>query len=184
MSPMSRSATRSLSLLGSSHPFLSLKVHGSATLALQLLWLIPTGLQAQTVRPFTLDSGTVVRLQLHSGVREKGKLLSRYAADSSRVRYCHYPAPPCRVGDERYRDQSASDVSSVEVRRGTAWLPGLAIGGVVGVAFGALVVAFAEDVGESPVSTGEKVRALGGGTIVFGGLGALIGTAFERWGSP
>ena len=161
-----------------------LKIHGAAALALQLLWLIPTGLQGQTARPFTLDSGTVVRLQLHSGLREKGKLFSPYAADSSRVRYCHYPAPPCRVGDERYREKSASEVSSVEVRRGTAWLPGLVIGGFVGLAFGALVVEFAEDVGESPVSTGEKVRAIGGGTILFGGLGALIGTAFEQWGLP
>jgi len=55
---------------------------------------------------------------------------------------------------------------------------------VVGVAFGALVVAFAEGVGESPVSTGEKARAIAGGTLVFGGLGALVGSAFERWGRP
>ena len=161
------------------------KVRGSTALALHLLWPIPTGLAAQApVRPFQLDSGTVVRLQLRSGVREKGKLLSPYGPDSSRLRYCHYPAPPCRVGDERYRDQPTSDVSKVEVRRGSAWLPGLAIGGVVGVAFGALVVAFAESVGESPVSTGEKARAIAGGTLVFGGLGALVGSAFERWGRP
>ena len=162
-----------------------MRVRGSAALALHLLWLIPTGLPAQApARPFKLDSGTVVRLQLHSGVREKGKLLSPYASDSSRIRYCHYPAPPCRVGDERYRDQPTSDLSNLEVRRGTAWLSGLAIGGVVGVAFGALVVAFAEGVGESPVSTGEKARAIAGGTLVFGGLGALVGSAFERWGRP
>jgi hypothetical protein len=161
------------------------RVRGSAALALHLLWLIPTGLPAQApARPFKLDSGTVVRLQLHSGIREKGKLLSPYAPESSRIRYCHYPAPPCRVGDERYRDQPTSDLSNLEVRRGTAWLSGLAIGGVVGVAFGALVVAFAEGVGESPVSTGEKARAIAGGTLVFGGLGALVGSAFERWGRP
>ena len=162
-----------------------MRVRGSAALALHLLWLIPTGLPAQApARPFKLDSGTVVRLQLHSGIREKGKLLSPYAPESSRIRYCHYPAPPCRVGDERYRDQPTSDLSNLEVRRGTAWLSGLAIGGVVGVAFGALVVAFAEGVGESPVSTGEKARAIAGGTLVFGGLGALVGSAFERWGRP
>ena len=161
------------------------RLRGSTALALHLLWLIPTGLAAQApARPFTLDSGTVVRLQLHSGVREKGKLLSAYAPDSSRLRYCHYPAPPCRVGDARYRDQPTSDVSNVEVRRGNAWLPGLVIGGVVGAVFGSLVVGFSESVGDVPLSTGEKARAIAGGTLVFGGLGALVGSAFERWGYP
>lgn len=161
------------------------KVRGSAALALHLLWLISTGLLAQApARPFKLDSGTVVRLQLHSGVREKGKLLSPYASDSSRIRYCHYPAPPCRVGDERYRDQPISDVSNVEVHRGSAWLPGLVIGGVVGAVFGSLVIGFSESVGDVPLSTGEKARAIAGGTLVFGGLGALVGSAFERWGRP
>jgi hypothetical protein len=161
------------------------KVRGSASLALHLLWLTPTGLPAQApARPFKLDSGTVVRLQLHSGVREKGKLLSPYAPDSSRLRYCHYPAAPCRVGDERYRDQPTSDVSKVEVRRGSAWLPGLVLGGVVGAGFGSLAVGFSESVGDVPLSTGEKARAIAGGTLVFGGLGALIGSAFERWRRP
>jgi hypothetical protein len=157
----------------------------TAKFAIQLLLLTPMGLRAQTpAPPFRLDSGTVVRLQLHSGAWEKGKLLSPYAQDSSRVRYCHYPAPPCRVGDERFRDKPASDFSIVEVRRGTAWLPGLVIGGLVGAAFGGFVVAFAEGVGDSPASTGEKVSAVAGGAVVFGGLGALIGSAFEKWGRP
>ena len=162
-----------------------MKIRGATELAILLLLLTPLGLWAQTsAPPFKLDSGTVVRLRLHSGVREKGKLLFPYAQDSSRVRYCHYPAPPCRVGDERYRDQPTSDVSNVEVRRGSAWLPGLAIGGVVGAAFGALVIGFSESVGDVPLSTGEKASAIAGGTLVFGGLGALVGSAFERWGRP
>ncbi|HSJ75103.1 MAG TPA: hypothetical protein VK899_02795 [Gemmatimonadales bacterium] len=162
-----------------------MKLRRAAQLATQLLLLTPTGLRAQTsAPPFQLDSGTVVRLQLHSGAREKGKLLSPYAQDSSRVRYCHYPAPPCRVGDERYRDKAASDVSNLEVRRGTAWLPGLVIGGLVGAAFGAFVVGFEESVGDRPVTDGEKFRAIAGGTLIFGGLGALVGSAFERWGRP
>jgi len=162
------------------------KVRGSAALVLHLLWLFPTtGLPAQApARPFKLDSGTVVRLQLHSGIREKGKLLSPYAPESNRIRYCHYPAPPCQVGDDRYREQPTSDLSNVEVRRGTAWLPGLVIGGVVGAVFGSLIVGFSESVGDVPLSTGEKARAIAGGTLVFGGLGALVGSAFERWGLP
>src|SRR6185312_3538936 len=100
-----------------------MKLRGSAAFALLLLWLIPTGVPAQAqTRPFQVDSGTVVRLQLRSGVREKGRLLSPYAPDSSRVRYCHYPAPSCSLGDERYREQPASDLSAVEVRRGSARL--------------------------------------------------------------
>ena len=159
------------------------KVRGSAALVLHLLWLFPTGVPAQA-GPFKLDSGTVVRLQLHSGIREKGKLLSPYAPESTLIRYCHYPAPSCRAGDERYREQPSSDVSSVEVRRGSAWLPGLVIGGVVGAVFGSLVVGFSESVGDVPLSTGEKASAVAGGTLVFGGLGALVGSAFERWGRP
>jgi len=161
------------------------KLRSAGPQVIQLLLLTAIGLRAQTpAPPFQLDSGTVVRLQLHSGVRERGKLLSPYTQDSSRVRYCHYPAPPCRVGDERYRDKPASDFSAVEVRRGTGWLPGLVIGGVVGGAFGAFLVAFAESVGDTRASTGEKASAVAGGTVVFGGLGALIGSAFEKWGRP
>jgi hypothetical protein len=163
----------------------SMKLRRAAEFVIQLLLLTPSGLLAQTpARSFKLDSGTVVRLQLHSGVREKGKLLSPYTQDSSRVRYCHYPAPPCRVGDERYREKSASEVSSVEVRRGTGWLPGLVIGGVLGVAFGFVAADFAESINETPNTTGQEVRAVAGSTVFFGGLGALIGSAFERWGFP
>jgi hypothetical protein len=161
------------------------KLHRTAELAIQLLLLTTLKLSAQTpASPVKLDSGTVVRLQLRSGVQEKGKLLSPYIQDSSRVRYCHYPAPPCRVGDERYRDKPATEVSSLEVRRGTAWLPGLAIGGVVGVAFGFLAADFAESLNESPNTTGQEITTVAVSTAFFGGLGALIGSAFEKWGRP
>ncbi len=161
---------------------LLVKLPGSAALALPLLWLMATRLPAQApARPFQLDSGTVVRLQLRSGVREKGKLLSPYASDSSQIRYCHYPAPPCRVGDERYRNPSASEFSSLEVRRGTAWLPGLVIGGVVGVVFGLGVAGLAESLSETPNTTAQEISAVVGSTAFFGGLGALIGSAIEKW---
>jgi len=154
----------------------------AAELALLLLVLSSLTLRAQTpAGPVKLDSGTVVRLQLHPGIREKGKLLSPFAQDSRRVRYCHYPAPPCRVGDERYRDKAASDVSNLEVRRGTAWLPGLIIGGVVGVVFGLGAAGFAESMSETPNTTGEEISAVVGGAAFFGGLGALIGSAIEKW---
>ncbi|MFL5531965.1 MAG: hypothetical protein ACJ8BC_08320 [Gemmatimonadales bacterium] len=159
-----------------------MKLRRAAETAIQLLLLTTMKLSAQTpARPVMLDSGTVVRLQLHSGVREKGKLLSPYTQDSSRVRYCHYPAPPCRVGDERYRDQPADDVSGLEVRRGTAWLPGLLIGGAVGVVFGLAAAGFAESLSEVPNTSGQEITAVVGSTAFFGGLGALIGSAFEKW---
>ena len=161
---------------------LLVNVRGSASLALPLLWLTSTGLPAQSpARPFQLDSVTVVRLELHSGAREKGKLLSPYAPDSSRIRYCHYPAPPCRAGDERYRDPSTSDFSSLEVRRGTAWLPGLVIGGVVGVVFGLGVAGLAESLSETPNTTAQEISAVVGSTAFLGGLGALVGSAIEKW---
>ena len=46
------------------------------------------------------------------------------------------------------------------------------------------IVGFSEAVGDVPLSTGEKASAIAGGTLVFGGLGALVGSAFERWGRP
>jgi hypothetical protein len=150
---------------------------------MHLLLLAPLSLAAQApVRPIRLDSGAVVRLQLHSGPRLKGKLLSPYATDSSRVRYCPYPAPPCRVGDDRYRETSAGDISSWEVHQGTGWRRGLIVGALAGAGAGYLLIEFIESTGDTPITTGEKFRVVVSSTAVLGGLGALIGSAFERWG--
>jgi hypothetical protein len=160
-------------------------IPGRARLFWCLLLLAPAGLVAQQPEPaIRVDSGTVVRLRLRSDSVVKGKLLSPYAGDSTRIRYCHFPAPPCRVGEQGYRERLKSDISSLEVHRGTGWLPGLVVGGAVGVGFGIFFIDLVESLGEVPLSTGEKITAMGGSVLVFGGLGTLIGSLFERWGTP
>ncbi len=131
-----------------------------------------------------LDSGTVVRLQLRSGNSVKGKLLAPFAAESARFRYCTYPAPPCQVGSDRYREQPAANVASWQVRRGTRAVPGLVVGGVLGVWLGFEAVDFAESVGESKLSSGERRRTIAVSTLAIGALGYLIGAGLDKWASP
>ena len=155
-------------------------IPSSARPAFYILLLLPASLPAQQA----LDSGTVVRFRAPADSLIKAKLLSPYAKDSSRIRYCRYPAPPCQVRGPGYGDRLASEISRLEVRRGTGWLPGLIVGGAVGVGVGIFLINFSEDLGEVPLSDGEKARGMVGSAMVFGGLGALIGSLFERWGKP
>ncbi len=150
------------------------------TLAFAILF--PGYLLAQQGRPLPpIDSGTTVRLQLLAGPRISGILIAPFAPDSALFRYCSYPAPPCHVGGQRYMEQSAGNVVAVEVRTGTKAMPGLAIGGIVGVVVGVLGVNFAESQRESSFSTSETVGSIGLSTLIFAGLGLMIGGGMDKW---
>ena len=144
--------------------------------------LVPVCLLAQQpAMPTRLDSGTVVRLQLRSGGTVKAKLLAAFTPESTRFRYCTYPAPPCIIGGERYREQATADVVSWQQRQGTRAVPGLIIGGVLGVWLGFQAIDFAESVGESKLSAGEKRRTIVISTAAIGALGYLIGAGLDKW---
>jgi hypothetical protein len=130
-----------------------------------------------------LDSGSVVRFRLPSGRRIAGKLINSVTPDSSRLRFCLYPAPPCVVGGDRYSEQLTTGLARIEVRRGTQAIPGLALGSGLGLGLGFLAVDFGESMGETRYSTTKKMRIVAISTLFWAGLGVLIGGGLDRWRS-
>jgi len=63
-------------------------------------------------------------------------------------------------------------------------MPGLVVGGALGVWLGFEAVDFAESVGESKLSSGEKRRTIAVSTLAIGALGYLIGAGLDKWASP
>jgi hypothetical protein len=161
---------------------------GSATvvlpryLALALAVFRAQDLQAQArVSLPSLDSGATVRLQLRSGTRVTGTLLTPFGPDSSSFRYCLYPAPPCVTSGHRYAEQPAANVVGVQVRRGTHAIPGVAIGSVVGVGLGFALIDLGESLGESTYSSSKKTGVLTLSTLLWAGLGLMVGAGLDKW---
>jgi hypothetical protein len=145
--------------------------------------LVPSCLAAQQVsRLPPVDSGITVRLHLQSGRRITGKLLVPFAPDSTRFRFCRYPAPPCTMGGDRYAEQAAADVFRLEIRRGNKAVPGVVLGSTFGLALGMAGNGFAEGVSDSRISVGQKATTLGLSILFCAGLGLLIGGGLDSWG--
>jgi hypothetical protein len=152
------------------------------TLALVFGLLAPSGLLAQHAsRLPPLDSGVTVRLYLRSGRRVAGKLLVQFAPDSTRFRFCRYPAPPCVIGGHRYVEQPAGQVWRLEIRRGSHAVPGVIVGSALGLGVGALGIGFAEGVSDWPISTGQKVTTLSCSVLCCAALGLLVGAGLDSW---
>jgi|SRR5579859_1678370 len=152
--------------------------------AIVLALSLAPGLAAQDAAPLpVLDSGAIVRFQLRSGNQASGKLLAPFARDSTRFRFCTYPAPPCGVGGDRYHEQLASDLVGVDVRRGTKAVPGLVLGAALGVGVGFAAVSFDESMSEHTLSTFGKVKVVGIATLIVAGLGWMIGGGIDEWGT-
>ena len=142
------------------------------------------GLSAQrpVVGP-SLEAGTVLRIRLASGLVEGARLLQPYGPDSTHLRYCRYPAPPCRMGGVRYVARAATDVISMERLAGSGALPGAVIGAGLGLAFGSGLRGLGDG------SLGRDVAILGSSALVFSVLGGMVGSTLEnwvplRWGAP
>ena len=149
---------------------LALAIHNSHELYAQLRAPLPA-----------LDSGATVRLQVGTGRRVTGKLLAPFAPDSTRFRYCLYPAPPCTARDDRYAEQPAGEVTAVQVRRGTQAIPGVAIGAAVGVGFGFGLVDLGQSLGEHTYSSATKLRLVTLSTLFWAGLGLMVGAGLDKW---
>jgi hypothetical protein len=149
-------------------------------LVITCLGPLPLWPQEALVRQ-TLDSGTVLRLHLQDARMEKGKLLTPFTPDDTIFHYCRYPAPPCAVGDNRYVERPAWDVSSVDIRSGTRIWWGVGIGVPIGLAWSYMTVGLIEYGRETNVGTGEAIRITLLSTAVWAGLGALIGAGIDVW---
>lgn len=131
----------------------------------------------------TLDSATVIRLHLPTSQREVGKLLAPFGTDSTMLRYCRYPAPPCRMGGLRYVERPAANVLTLEIHLGTARNRYALIGGLVGAGLGIPLRAFAEAMEERDLPLSEEIGIVAGTAAVFALIGALIGVNIHYWGA-
>ncbi len=152
-----------------------------ATILLVFCALAPAGLPAQdTLAPVTIDSGKLVRMHTtHSIVI--GRLTARFLNTDAALRYCRYPGPPC-LGIEdsaAMRTMPAPTVLRLDVSRGSQWPRGALIGGVLGGVGGALMTGAA--CSECSFKTGDFILLGIVNGIFWGGVGALVGSAFPRW---
>ena len=149
------------------------------------LVLIPhLAMSQQPLVPRTLDSGTVVRLHVESGDRTVGKLLVPFGLDSTRLRFCQYPAPPCTPGGTRYGEYLSEQIRRLEIHRGTAAKRYAIIGAIVGLPLGILGRALAESNAEQDLPLTQNVAILVTPSAILALVGALVGGNVHSWGSP
>jgi hypothetical protein len=147
-----------------------------------LLVLAAAPLLAQEARaPLRLDSGSVVRLTWADG-REKARLLAPLEWDSTLVRYCRYPSPVCgesTINPPRMRP--VSELTRVEVRRGSRTGRGALIGAAFGTV-GGLFVLYTQGLSDGPpLSRNQQVLTVAVIAAAWSGIGAVIGAGSDNW---
>jgi hypothetical protein len=151
-------------------------------LALAVAVFTPVGAEAQVqLVSQALDSNTVIRVRLRTGLREKARLLADFGPDSTLLRYCRDPSTPCVRRSIRYIERPATDAVALEVRRGSRALTGAVIGAPIGLAIGWFAVALSENASELPGSTGKRAGIMLPVTALFAGIGALMGAGIDVW---
>ena len=130
--------------------------------------------------PIAVDSGKLVRMHTtHSLVL--GRLTSRFQQSDATLHYCRYPGPPC-LGIEdsaAIRTMPTTALLRLEVPRGSQWRRGALIGGVFGLGTGYLPARGFACAECSPSPTAVLGAFVNG--FMWGGIGALVGSAFPRW---
>lgn len=153
----------------------------AVVLLVALCALAPVGLAAQdTLLPVTIDSGKLVRMHTTNSV-VLGRLTARYQRPDAILHYCRYPGPPCLGIDDSaaVRTIPAATLLRLEVSQGSQWPRGALIGGVLGGVGGALFTGAA--CSECSFKTGDFILLGIINGIFWGGVGALVGSAFPRW---
>jgi len=162
-------------------------VRNAAALACSLiLAAVPVGLAAQdSLVHATIDSGTLVRMHPATGAPVRGRLVRPLTPSSTFVHYCRYPAPPCTnpADTTAIQQVSTTTLQRLEVQRGSQWATGALTGGLVGAGLGLLVGLASNSLCEdsSGCGPGTGVYMLSG-AVLFGGLGAMIGSGSIKWG--
>jgi hypothetical protein len=154
----------------------------AVVLLVALCAFAPVGLAAQdTLAPVTIDSGKLVRMHTtHSIVI--GRLTSRYQRTDAILHYCRYPGPPCLSIEDSaaMRTIPAATLLRFEVSQGSQWPRGALIGGVLGAVTGAYVATEIPCTKCSSKAEGVVLVGVFNG-LLWGGIGAVIGSAFPRW---
>jgi hypothetical protein len=150
-----------------------------------LLAPFPAAAQDALVRA-ALDSGALVRVHPVSGAAVRGRLLAPLAPSSDTIALCQGREAHCtdRGDSTAIRRIATASVSRVEVARGTQWATGAAIGGATGLAFGLLAGAATDACVVSDCGGPSASAIFGVSLLVFGLIGALVGSSFPAWGPP
>lgn len=112
-----------------------------------------------------LDSGTVVQ----------------FRPASSEARYCRYPAPSCGSDMNPARARPLNDLSRLDIRHGSRVGRGALLGAAGGLAGGLLIILGYGLSDRIAPTAGEQILIVGSVTLVWTGLGALIGASFDNW---
>jgi hypothetical protein len=159
-----------------------MRSHSAALLAS----LAATSLSAQQIDTtfrssrILLDSSTVVRFHWRNG-SEKARLLAPLGPASSEARYCRYPAPSCGSDLNPARARSLSDLNRLDIRQGSRAGRGALVGGAAGLA-GSLLLILGQSLSDGPKQDDiPRAFFVGMITVVWTGLGALIGASLDNW---
>jgi len=147
--------------------------------------LTPVKLTAQdSLLRATIDSGTLIRMHPMVGSPVRGRLIQPLRPSSTVVQFCRYPAAPCTTSSDSaaYGNLPTASLGRLEVQRGSHWPIGAAIGGVVGLVIGGLAEGLASmDCNESgSCPPGGLITGIS--TVLFGAMGAFIGSGSTKWG--
>jgi hypothetical protein len=114
--------------------------------------------------------------------QEKGLLLAPFDSGSALVRYCRYPSPAC--GESTLnppRSRPTTDLTRIEVRRGSRTGRGALIGAAFG-ALGGLVVLYGRGFGDAPATnSSEQVGTVVALAATWALVGGLIGAMSDKW---
>ncbi|MGH7673693.1 MAG: hypothetical protein ACREMV_00350 [Gemmatimonadales bacterium] len=130
-----------------------------------------------------LDRGTVVRLHLFSGATEAVRLVAPFEPASVALTYCPFNARPCGPAPDPLRvTRPAADVERMDVRVGSKAGEGFLIGAALGLALGVASARLSGGLCECRTGSSDDVLYPIAGTLVWGGIGALLGSGSSRWG--
>lgn len=132
-------------------------------------------------RALSLDSGTIVRLELAHETRMTGRLLAWFPGDSAVFQYCTWPARrSCRSPDDPLAGRvAAADVRGIQVRERSRWSEGAVVGAMLGMIGG---IEACRVFSENGSCMGAPLLLISAG---FGGsVGGLAGSATGVWRAP
>ena len=124
-----------------------------------------------------LDSGTLVRLQLTSGDRLRGRLLAPLQPASERVELCRYPGNPCSDSTGEQTVATLSNAVRLELAAGNHAVRGGVAGALGIVAVALLANATVGAANDNTLSAGTVVSM----AVVAGVIGALAGSTDIVW---
>jgi hypothetical protein len=150
-----------------------------------VLTLVRAAAAQQPLLTAPLDRGTVARLHLFSGATETVRLVDPFGPGSATLTSCPFQARPCGPEPDPLRvTRPAADVERMDVRVGSKAGQGFLIGAAIGFALGVASARLAAGLCDCPANSGNSGIAVLypiTGIVVWGGIGALIGSGSSKW---